>query len=140
MTQIVNGERKLSLGSLTPTRDFNYISDTVNGFISAARSEKAVGEVVNIGGSNEISMADLVTLISEIMGAETEVKVERNRIRPEMSEVNRLYACSDKIRKLADWSPEYAGLEGLRRGLQLTADWFSNPANVSVYKSHLYNM
>lgn len=140
ITQIGSGKREISLGALDPTRDFNYISDTVSGFISVAQSDAAVGEVTNIGGSNEISIRDLVDLIGEVMGVNVEVKLDKNRLRPENSEVDRLYACNEKALKLTGWSPKYQDLNGLRSGLRKTADWFLEPANLGNYKTNIYNV
>ena len=138
ITQIADGKRKIRLGSLHPTRDFNYIKDTVNGFITLAESEKSVGEVINIGSNYEISIGDTVNLISEIMGADIEVETETVRVRPENSEVDRLLADNKKAKKLTGWEPLYAGREGFKRGLIETVKWFVNPENLKKYKPDIY--
>jgi NAD dependent epimerase/dehydratase len=138
--QIAKGLRKIKLGSLHPTRDFNYISDTVRGFIAAAESDRSVGEVINIGSNYEISIGDTVRLISELMGASVEIETDQNRIRPDKSEVERLWADNAKANKLLGWAPLFAGKDGLRRGLKETIDWFVNPENLKAYKAHLYNI
>jgi NAD dependent epimerase/dehydratase len=140
ITQIANGQRKIKLGSLHPTRDFNYIMDTVGGFIAAAESDRSVGEIINIGSNYEISIGDTVKLISELMGAPVEIETDEARIRPDKSEVERLWADNTKAKRLLGWEPLYAGIEGLRRGLRATIDWFKNPENLKAYKSHLYNI
>ncbi len=140
ITQIAAGRRELRLGSLHPTRDFSYINDTVKGFIAVAESEKSVGEVINIGSNYEVSIGDLVKIITDIMKADIQIKTDDNRIRPEKSEVERLWADNKKAAQLTDWQPEYAGMEGLKRGLQETIKWFSNPNNLKRYKTGVYNI
>jgi NAD dependent epimerase/dehydratase len=140
ITQIANGQRKIKLGSLHPTRDFNYISDIVQGFIAAAESEQSVGEVINLGSNYEISIGDAVTLISELMHANIEIETEQVRVRPEKSEVERLWADNTKAKKLLGWEPKYAGMDGLKRGLVETISWFTDPQNLKAYKPFLYNI
>lgn len=140
ITQIARGERVLKLGAIHPTRDFNYITDTVEGFIAVAKSERSVGEVINIGSNYEISIGDTVRMITEVMGAEAEIETDEVRLRPEKSEVERLWADNSKAADLLGWTPQYAGLEGLKRGLSQTAEWFSNPDNLRSYKSDIYNI
>jgi dTDP-glucose 4,6-dehydratase len=138
--QIAARNGKVKIGSLHPTRDFNYIDDIVNGFIAMAESERAVGEVVNIGSNYEVSIGEIVKIIAELMGAKVETETDSARIRPERSEVDRLLADNTKARELLGWRPEYAGLDGLRRGLDNTIRWFSNEKNLAAYKAHLYNI
>ena len=140
ITQIANGQKSIRLGTVLPTRDFNYVSDTVNGFIAALKASKGLGEVVNIGSNYEISIADTVRLISEAMGREIEIVTEQQRLRPERSEVNRLWADNQKAAELFDWYPNYSGLQGLKRGLIETIEWFSNAQNLKNYKSDSYNI
>jgi NAD dependent epimerase/dehydratase len=140
ITQIAAGQRELRLGSLHPTRDFSYINDTVKGFIAVAESEKSVGEVINIGSNYEVAIGDLVQTITDIMKADIEIKTDDNRIRPEKSEVERLLADNKKAAQLTGWLPEYAGMEGLKRGLQETIEWFSDPNNLKRYKTGVYNI
>ena len=140
ITQIANGQRKIKLGALHPTRDFNYIKDTVKGFIAVAESEKTVGEIVNIGSNFEISIGETVDIIAEMMEAEIEIESDAVRLRPEKSEVERLWADNTKIRNLTDWEALYAGKDGLRRGLFETIEWFTNPENLKNYKADVYNI
>jgi NAD dependent epimerase/dehydratase len=140
ITQIANGQRKIKLGSLSPTRDFNYVKDTVNGFIAVAESENSTGEVINIGSNFEISIGDTVKMIAEVMGAEIEIETEDVRLRPEKSEVERLWADNSKAKRLLGWEPAYGGLEGFRRGISETAEWFTNPENLKAYKADIYNI
>lgn len=140
ISQIANGQRQIKLGAVHPTRDFNYVADTVRGFISVANSVQSVGEVINIGSNFEISVGDTVRTIAEIMGAEVEVLSDDSRMRPEKSEVERLWADNAKAARLLGWTPEYGGLEGFRRGLAETVTWFREPANLAAYKSDIYNI
>jgi NAD dependent epimerase/dehydratase len=140
ITQIAAGKKELHLGSLHPTRDFNYITDTVKGFIAVAEAEKSVGEVINIGSNYEVSIGDLVQTITDIMKADIELKTDDDRIRPEKSEVERLWAANRKALELTGWKPDYAGIEGLQRGLQETIEWFSDPNNLMRYKTGVYNI
>jgi dTDP-glucose 4,6-dehydratase len=140
ITQIAAGHRELRLGSLHPTRDFSYVNDTVKGFIAVAESENSLGEVINIGSNYEVSIGDLVQTITAIMKANIEINTDDNRIRPEKSEVERLWADNKKAAHLTGWQPEYAGMEGLKRGLQETIDWFSDPNNLKRYKTGVYNI
>lgn len=140
ITQIANGKRKIKLGALHPTRDFNFVKDTVRGFISVAESEDSVGEVINIGSNFEISIGETVQLIAEIMGVQVEIEAETERLRPEKSEVERLWADNSKAKKLLNWEPMYAGREGFKRGLAETAAWFTDPDNLKRYKADIYNI
>ena len=140
ITQIANGNSQIKLGSITPTRDFNFISDTVNGFLSALKSKSGVGEVINLGSNFEISIQDIASLIGEIMNQEIKVIDSDERIRPENSEVNRLWADNSKAIELLTWKPEYASLNGLKKGLEETVNWFKKPNNLNLYKSEIYNV
>jgi dTDP-glucose 4,6-dehydratase len=140
ITQIANGKRELKLGSLHPTRDFNYVKDTVSGFLAVAASDAGVGEVINIGSNYEISVGDTVKLIAEAMGAQVEIRTDDQRLRPEASEVERLWADNSKARKLLGWEPAYGSREGFKRGIRETADWFMDPANLRMYKHDVYNI
>jgi NAD dependent epimerase/dehydratase len=140
ITQIANGQRKLKLGALHPTRDFNYVMDTVRGFISIAESDKSVGEVINIGSNFEVSIGDTVKLIAEIMGVDIEIVTDGDRLRPDKSEVDRLWADNSKAKKIVGWEPSYGGLEGFKRGLKETIDWFTKAENLKNYKSDIYNI
>tara|TARA_Y100001936_G_scaffold245518_1_gene287567 strand:- start:300 stop:1295 length:996 start_codon:yes stop_codon:yes gene_type:complete len=140
ITQIATGNSQVKLGALSPTRDFNYVADTVAGFIAALKSEKSVGEVINIGNNFEVSIGDTAAAIADVMGAEIEIVSDEQRLRPEKSEVERLCAANDKARELLGWHPKYGGLEGFRRGLQGTVEWFSKPSHLERYKSEIYNL
>jgi NAD dependent epimerase/dehydratase len=134
ITQIARGERTIRLGAQHPTRDFNFIKDTVNGFIAALESDSAPGEVFNIGSNFEVSIGETVRLIARLMGAEISIETEEQRLRPEKSEVERLWADNSKARRVLGWEPLYAGLPGLERGLGETISWFEDPGNLRRYK------
>jgi dTDP-glucose 4,6-dehydratase len=140
ITQIASGSRKIKLGAMHPTRDFNYVKDTVNGFIAIAESDKTVGEVINIGSNYEVSIGDTVKLIAELMNEEIDIDTDTQRIRPENSEVERLWAENAKAKKLTGWEPTYGQREGFKRGLQETIAWFRNPENIRQYKPGEYNI
>ena len=140
ITQIANGRKNLKLGSLHPTRDFNYIMDTVRGFEAVAMSEQSTGEVINIGSNFEVSIGEVVEMIAEVMGVDVEIETEDQRLRPAKSEVERLWADNSKARDLLGWQPEYGGRDGFVRGLRETVEWFSNPENIRAYKADIYNV
>lgn len=140
ITQIANGKTDIKLGSLSPTRDFNFIEDTVNGFLAVAESEKSIGEVINIGSNYEISIRDTVNLIAEVMGKKINIFEDQVRIRPALSEVERLWASNEKAKKLLNWEPKYAGKEGFAKGLKTTIDWFTKKENLAQYKANIYNI
>ncbi len=124
VTQLLAGSRSVALGSLDPTRDFNFVDDTVRAFIALAGTQRAIGEVINIGSGFEISIGDALAVVAETLGVEAKATTEAERIRPEASEVERLLAGNDKAARLLGWKPEHAGLEGFRRGIRRTVDWF----------------
>lgn len=140
ITQIAAGQKEIHLGSLHPTRDFSYVNDTVKGFIAVAESDQALGEVINIGSNYEVSIRDLIQIITDIMKADIKIKTDDNRLRPEKSEVERLWADNSKAKQITGWQPEYAGTEGLKRGLQETIAWFSDSENLKLYKTDVYNL
>lgn len=140
ITQIANGAKQIKLGAVHPTRDFNFVRDTVRGFIAVAESEKSVGEVINVGSNFEITVGDTAALIAELMGGTAQIVTDNVRLRPEKSEVERLWASNAKAKELTGWEPEYGGIEGLTRGLKETIDWFSQPENLKRYKGDVYNI
>jgi NAD dependent epimerase/dehydratase len=140
ITQIANGQRQIKLGSISPTRDFNYVQDTVEGFIAALNSEHGLGEVVNFGSNFEISISETAQLIAEIMQVEIEIITEEVRLRPENSEVERLWADNTKAKQIFGWEPTYGGRDGFKRGLAETAEWFSQEKNKHGYKADSYNL
>lgn len=140
ISQIAAGNRRIKLGALHPTRDFSHVRDTAKGFVQAAACDALVGQVTNIGSGFEISIGDTARLIAEVMGAEIEIECTQDRLRPAASEVDRLFASTEKAQRLMGWSPDFGGVEGFRRGLAETAEWFRNPANLGHYKTDRYNV
>lgn len=140
ITQIASGQRRLELGATHPTRDFNYIKDTVAGFVAALDSDAGFGETINLGSNYEISVGETARFIAEVMGVEIEFVVDKQRLRPEKSEVERLWADNTKAERLLGWRPVYGGREGFKRGLAETVAWFVDPANLSCYKADRYNI
>lgn len=140
ITQIANGRRSIKLGAVSPTRDFNYVQDTVDGFIAALNSELGLGEVINFGSNFEISVGDTAQLIAEVMNVEIEIITDEVRLRPENSEVERLWADNAKAKQLLGWQPSHSGRDGFKRGLAKTAEWFSQADNLRRYKADIYNL
>jgi NAD dependent epimerase/dehydratase len=140
ITQLANGKKQIKLGALSPTRDFNYVKDTVAGFIAMMNSDNALGEVVNIGSNFEISIGDTAKTIAELMNVQVEILSDEERLRPEKSEVERLWASNTKAKKLLGWAPSYGGLDGFKRGLAETIAWFTSAENLKGYKADVYNI
>ncbi len=140
ITQIASGKREIKLGAVSPTRDFNYVLDTVAGFIMAMNSEQGLGEVVNFGSNFEISIGDTAQLIAEAMNVKIEVITDETRLRPVDSEVERLWADNTKAKELFGWQPVYGDREGFKRGIVETAEWFENSGNLHSYKADFYNV
>ncbi len=136
IAQIANGKKEIKLGDVSPTRDFNYVLDTCRGFIALAESDKAIGEAVNMGSNFEISVGDTLNKIKELMGSDVEFITDEQRLRPEKSEVFRLWCDNAKIRELTGFEPQYS----IDQGLKETIDWFMNPENLAKYKADIYNV
>lgn len=134
ITQLLAGKTEIKLGSLTPTRDFNYVKDTVNGFISIHESDKTVGEEINIATQKEISIGQLAGELIRQINPKAKIICDEQRLRPEKSEVNRLLGCNKKIMRLTDWKPQYS----LEEGLGETIDFLKN--HLDEYKVDLYNL
>jgi NAD dependent epimerase/dehydratase len=128
------------IGSIRPTRDFNFVADTVGGFLAALESRAGIGEVINIGSGFEISIGDTAQMIAELMDARIEIEHDDVRVRPERSEVDRLWASNAKAQELLGWSPRFGGVEGLRNGLKETISWFTRNENLSRYRTNAYNL
>jgi dTDP-glucose 4,6-dehydratase len=139
ITQIANGQRRINLGALTPTRDFSYVRDTVDAFIAALQGDAGIGQAVNFGSNFEISIRDTAQLIAETMGAEIEILSDEARLRPANSEVERLCADNSRAEALFGWKPKYGGCDGFKRGLEETVTWFTDPVNLRCYKAERYN-
>jgi dTDP-glucose 4,6-dehydratase len=140
ISQIANGERRIKLGALSPTRDFSYVQDTVDGFIAALKGINSWGEVINLGSNFEISIGEVALMIAECMGVTVELLSTDQRMRPKSSEVERLLADITKAKNLLGWQPAFGGHDGFKRGLRETIEWFSDPNNLRSYKSDVYNI
>lgn len=136
ITQIANGKREIKVGDLTPTRDFNYVLDTAEGFCRLAECEEAVGKEVNVCSNYEISMRDTLSLIAKTMGVDVTFVEDSQRLRPAKSEVFRLWGDNTQIKALTGFSPRYSIEDGLRE----TVAWFTKPENLKKYKSDIYNV
>lgn len=136
ITQIASGVKEITLGDLTPTRDFNFVKDTCHGFHLIAECDKAIGKEINISSNLEISMADTLNLIKEIMNSDVEFILDKQRLRPINSEVFRLWGDNTLLKTLTEYEPQF----DIQRGLEETCKWFLNPSNLIKYKSRLYNV
>jgi len=134
ISQILAGKNEIKLGSLTPTRDFNYVKDTAEAFIKIAESDKTIGEVINAGSNHEITIGDTVKKIIEVIGKNIKIICDDERLRPENSEVNRLWADNTKIKELTAWAPQYS----LDDGLKETVEWIKE--NMKYFKTDIYNV
>ena len=134
ITQILDGQKEIKLGNVSPTRDLTFVEDTVEGFWEISKSDKLLGEITNIGTGKEISVENLVKLISELMQTEINIHSDQERIRPPKSEVERLLCDNSKILKYTHWSPKFE----LRAGLKKTIQWLEK--HQDLYKSELYNV
>lgn len=134
ITQLLSGVEEIKLGALSPTRDFNYVKDTVNGFMEIAKSAQTIGEEVNIATGKEVSIGALAEELIRQINSNAKIICEEERLRPEKSEVNRLLGCNKKIKQLTNWEPKY----DLQSGLEETIEWFKK--NMKSYKSDLYNI
>jgi len=136
ISQIASGVAQIKLGDTTPTRDFNFVSDTCQGFAQLAQCAGAIGEVVNIGSNTEISVGDTLNMIKDIMHSNVEFISEDTRMRPSQSEVFRLWCDNQKIHQLTGYQAQVA----LRDGLTKTIDWFTQADNLVKYKTGIYNV
>lgn len=136
ITQLLSGKSQLALGSLSPTRDFNFVSDTVDGFIEIAKSDLTVGEEINIASGIEHNIGDVARNLIQQINPKTELIADDERLRPEKSEVFRLIGDASKLQRLTEWKPKY----DLKSGLQETVNWFRDESNLSRYKSSIYNI
>ncbi len=136
ITQISNGVKDIKLGDLSPTRDFNYVEDTCKGFIAIAEEDATIGETINIGSNYEISIEDTLKIIKDLMQSDVKFITDEQRIRPEKSEVFRLWCDNTKLEKLTGHRPQF----DIKQGLQKTIEWITKPENLKVYKSEIYNV
>lgn len=140
ISQLINKKKILKLGNISSTRDFNYIEDTVSGFLKCLNVKEAIGEVINIGSGYECKISELVNIIENIFSTKIKTQYTKERVRPKFSEVDRLLASNQKAKKILNWSPNYSGQKGLERGLKKTVKWFKDKKNVNFYKNDEYKI
>lgn len=136
ISQLLNGNKSIELGNITPTRDLTYVLDTCDGFLDVFKSEALFGEITNIGMNSEISISDLVGLIANLMNEDITVESSKERTRPGNSEVERLVCDNSKLLKYTTWQPEYT----LERGISKVIEWIKTPDNLELYKAGQYNV
>ena len=136
ITQLLSGKKEIKLGNIHPTRDLVFVKDAVNGFVEIARSDKVIGEDINIATGREISIKDLAQKLIGMINPSAKVLSDNKRFRPKNSEVERLMGSNAKIAKLTRWKPKYS----LDEGLKETINWFSKKDNMRFYKSDVYNI
>jgi NAD dependent epimerase/dehydratase len=136
LTQLLNGEEEIKLGDTSPTRDLLFVKDTVRGFVEIAKSDKTIGEEINIAAQTEISIGDLATKMISLINPKAKIVGEEQRVRPAKSEVFRLLGSNSKIRSLTSWKPSF----DIDQGLELTLQWFREPSNLARYKHEIYNI
>ncbi len=137
--QILSGKKKLKLGNLYSTRDLSFIDDTVDGFIAMLNKDTS-GEIINLGTGYDVSIKKLVNLIAKVMSVKVEILIDKNRVRPKRSEVEKLRSNNKKAKKILNWRPKYFNEKGLIKGLSTTIEWFSKKENLKDYKSEIYNI
>lgn len=140
ISQLANNKKNIKLGSLTPTRDFTYVTDIANAFLAALKSKSNNGQVINLGGGIEISVGDLAKKIAKLMKKEVNIITDKKRLRPKLSEVERLKSDYSKAKKLLKWKPKYEGKKGFDMGMQKTIEWYLDKENLNKYKSDTYNV
>lgn len=140
ISQIAGGQREISLGTTSPTRDFTYVADTCSAFLAALVREGCEGQVINLGTGHEISVLETAELIARLMNTDVRIISTEERVRPANSEVERLCADNSRAKSVLGWEPEYQGRAGLEAGLAFTIQWFTNPANLRIYKPSRYQI
>ncbi len=136
ITQLLAGSTEIKLGSIHPIRDFNYVKDTVEGFIAIAETQATIGEEINIASQQEVSIGQLAHMIIDEINPTARIVTEEIRVRPEKSEVERLLGSNEKIRRLTGWQPKYT----LKQGIRETIEWFKGTENLRRYKWNVYNV
>ena len=140
ITQILNNNKNIKLGNLSPTRDFTFVEDTADSFIQALKSKNISGETINIGNNFEISIRQIIKIMKEDFGYNFNVILDKKRVREKKSEVFRLIASNTKAKKILNWKPNYAGVKGFKLGLKKTIEWFQDPKNLQDYNSNSYSI
>ncbi len=139
LTQVIKNKRYIKLGNINSTRDFTFVDDTVQAFIKALKNNKCIGQTLNIGNNFEISIRNIVYEISKISGKKIKIKLDKNRLRPRNSEVDRLFASNKKVKKILKWKPKYSGLKGFKLALKETYRWYKKEENFQHFKTEIYN-
>ena len=140
MHKFLQEKKVIKLGNLRSSRDFTLVEDTVNGFIKTIKNKKCIGEVINLGTGSHFTIKETVKMISKILDKKIKVTLDKKRIRPKKSEVDRLLSKNLKAKKILGWKPKYTGKKGFYRALKITINWFKNPKNLNLYKSDIYNV
>ncbi|MCK5541288.1 MAG: NAD-dependent 4,6-dehydratase LegB [Desulfobacterales bacterium] len=140
ITQIASGNQKIKLGAVSPTRDFNFVDDITDAFIQIAESDNTTGKTFNAGSNFEVSIGETAKLIAQLMDKKIEIISDEIRLRPEKSEVNRLWADNTKLKSQTEWNPKYAGIKGFKKGLDHCIKWYTDPKNLSMFKTGIYNI
>ena len=133
ISQISQNKNKLKLGNLSPTRDFNFVEDTCEAFYAVSKAKNTHGEVLNAASNFEISIKETVYLISELMMKDIEIEEDSRKVRPNLSEVNRLFGCNKKLIEMTAWKPRFIGKQGFKKGLNETIQWFTQRENLEFY-------
>ena len=139
LTQVIKNKGYIKLGNINSTRDFTFVDDTVQAFIKALKNNKCIGQTLNIGNNFEISIRNIVYEISKISGKKIKIKLDKNRLRPRNSEVDRLFASNKKVKKILKWKPKYSGLKGFKLALKETYRWYKKEENFQHFKTEIYN-
>ena len=140
ITQIQENKNLVKVGNLNPTRDFTYVEDTADAFISTIKNDNISGETINLGSNFEISIKDILKILKEDFGYKFDVKIDKKRVRSKTSEVDRLFASNLKAKKILKWKPKFSGRKGFKKGLEKTIDWFSDPNNLKHYNPKVYSV
>lgn len=140
ITQILNKNKNIRLGNLSPTRDFTFVEDTADSFVKALKSKKINGETINIGNNFEISIKNIIKIMKNDFGYDFNVILDKKRVREKKSEVFRLITSNKKAKKLLKWKPKYEGIKGFKLGIKKTIEWFKDPKNLKNYKSNSYKI
>ena len=140
ISQILNNKKTIKLGNLKSSRDFTLVHDTVNGFIKTINNKKCIGQVINLGTGSHFTIKETVKIISKILNKKITIELDKKRIRPTKSEVDRLLSKNNKSKKILNWKPKYSGKTGFYKALEITIKWFKDPKNLKLYKSDIYNV
>ena len=132
--------KKVKVGNINVTRDFNYISDTVNGFISTIKNEKIIGETINIGNNYEISIKEILKIIRKQVNSDKEIRIDKPRIRAHSTEVKRLFSSNKKAKRILKWEPKFKNRNGIEKGIKIAIEWYKDPVNMNKFKTDIYNI